>query len=213
MTPLVRLDHVRKSYGAEQPPALTDISLEVWRGDRIALIGRSGSGKSTVLNLMAALDNPSAGEVSWPALSTPLKPGQIGSAFQSPSLIPWLDVEENVRLAVVFSEVSRPSAPLEVLSRLGVGDLAKKLPGELSGGQAQRVALARAMATTPDLLLADEPSGQLDHETARQVIDTLTRWADESDVTLVIATHDPQVAATMTRVLALDHGRLVEIPE
>lgn len=212
MTPIVRLHGVRKRYPTGDAPALTSIDLEVNEGDRIALVGRSGSGKSTLLNLMAALDVPSEGTVTWSGLTAMPAAGEIGTAFQSSALIPWLSVEENVRLPLLLSSRQMAGDPVDLLERLGVGDLAKKLPDELSGGQAQRVGIARAMVSTPALLLADEPSGQLDHETAAEVISTLKRWADDNDVALVIATHDPDIAAAMTRHWTLDHGHMTEIP-
>jgi putative ABC transport system ATP-binding protein len=213
MTSLVHVVHASKTYRQGETPALVDASIEVDENDRIALVGRSGSGKSTLLNLMAGLDHPSEGLVTWHGSAQLPLPGLIGSAFQSPSLIPWLDVEENVCLPLLFSKVARPADPLTLLAQLGVAELARKLPGELSGGQAQRVALARAMVTIPVLLLADEPSGQLDHETAGSVLATLENWADEHNVALVIATHDPEIAAAMKRVVTLEHGRMTEIPQ
>ncbi|MBN9305994.1 MAG: hypothetical protein BGO82_00815 [Devosia sp. 67-54] len=211
MTALVQFDHVRKDYRGASAPALIDVTFDIFERDRIALMGRSGSGKSTVLNLIAGLDEATAGEVRWPLYGHPVAT-DIGLAFQSPSLIPWLTVEENVRLPLLISTVTRPGDVLGLLSRLGLSDLASKLPSELSGGQAQRVALARAMVTTPRLLLADEPSGQLDHETANRVLDMLDGWADDSGTALVIATHDPMVAASTQRCWTLDHGHLAEIP-
>jgi putative ABC transport system ATP-binding protein len=161
---------------------------------------------------MAALDEPTAGRVTWPALASPPAIGDIGTAFQSASLIPWLNVEENVELPLLLATRERPGDPQRLLERLGVGSLAKKLPSELSGGQAQRVGLARAMVSTPALLLADEPSGQLDHHTGGQVMAALKEWADANGTTLVIATHDPMIAALMARQWTLDHGQMTEIP-
>jgi ABC-type lipoprotein export system ATPase subunit len=211
VTALVHFDHVRKDYRGASAPALVDVSFDIFERDRIALMGRSGSGKSTILNLIAGLDEATAGEVRWPRHGHPMA-GDIGLAFQSPSLIPWLTVEENVRLPLLISTATRPGDPRDLLAQLGLGDHAPKLPSELSGGQAQRVALARAMVTTPRLLLADEPSGQLDHETAIRVLETLQGWADGSGTALVIATHDPAVAASAQRCWTLDHGHLAEIP-
>ncbi len=211
MTAIVHFEHVRKDYRGASAPALVDVTFDIFEHDRIALMGRSGSGKSTVLNLIAGLDEATAGEVRWPLYGHPIA-GDIGLAFQSPSLIPWLTVEENVRLPLLISTATRPGDPLDLLAQLGLSELSSKLPAELSGGQAQRVALARAMATTPRLLLADEPSGQLDHETADQVLDVLDRWADGSGTALVIATHDPAVVGSTQRRWTLDHGHLAEIP-
>lgn len=213
MTALVRFEHVGKQYTGGDKPALSDVNLEVGEGDRIALVGRSGSGKSTLLNLIAALDVPTAGQITWPGLDSPPATGDVGTAFQSASLIPWLTVEENVRLPLLLSARKRSADPVGLLERLGVANLVNKLPSELSGGQAQRVGLARAMVSTPALLVADEPSGQLDHHTAEQVIATLKNWADANGSALVIATHDPAIAGLMTRQWTLDHGQMTEIPQ
>src|SRR5262245_27596333 len=157
--------------------ALNDITCEIARGDQIAIIGPSGSGKSTLLSIIARLDSPSSGEVSWPDLGAPesLRPGRIGLAFQMPSLIPSLTLLQNVELPLVIlgEGNERHGRALAALERLSIAHLSGRLPAEISGGQAQRVALARAMVTKPDLLLADEPTGQLDQGTGQMLIDRL----------------------------------------
>jgi ABC-type lipoprotein export system ATPase subunit len=212
---LVELHDVSRSFASDGPPALVDVSLSIRPRDRIALIGRSGSGKSTLLNLIAGLDRPSSGEISWPALGgrEALLPRQIGLMFQSRSLIPWLDVAENVALPLqIAGRRDRVEDDVTaILSLFELEELAEKLPDELSGGQAQRVSLARAMITQPPLLLADEPTGQLDHATGFKVIATLLGWANEHNAALVIATHDPDVAATMDVVWSVDRGHLIEL--
>lgn len=213
MTPLVRFDDVGKVFGDGNAPTLVKVSFEIEPQARIALIGPSGSGKSTILNLIAGLDTPSQGRVSWPGLAVPLLPRQIGVAFQGPSLIPWLDVEQNVLLPLQIAGGAMPDASVvALLGNLGVDGLVGKLPEEISGGQAQRVGLARAMVTAPRLLLADEPSGQLDHGTADAVIQALLGWCEATEAALLLATHDHDIAAQLPIVWSLEHGRLVEIP-
>ncbi|HXH43386.1 MAG TPA: ATP-binding cassette domain-containing protein [Bradyrhizobium sp.] len=193
--------------------ALRPASFQVRSGDRIALLGPSGSGKSTLLHLMADLDRPSTGQLTWPALgpSGALRPKHIGMVFQAPSLIPTLSAVENVEVPLrLVGGVSRGprKVAMHILEELGLAAVADKLPDELSGGQAQRVALARAVVLKPRLVLADEPTGQLDQPTARQTIETLLNSIDGSDAALVIATHDPMVAERMKVTWLMDHGTL-----
>ena len=207
---LVELSGVTRVFSANAPAAVREVTATIAAGRHIALVGRSGSGKSTLLNLIAGLDMPTGGGVSWPALGRreTLLPRQIGVMFQSRSLIAWLTVAENVALPLEIDGVTvgvRERA-LAALERFELGELADKLPEELSGGQAQRVSLARATVTEPRLLLADEPTGQLDHATASRVLDTLLAWATGHGAALVIATHDRQIAVRMSETWSLDHG-------
>lgn len=211
MTTLVQFEGVTKTYGVGAP-AVVDLSFVVPDQARIALIGRSGSGKSTILNLIAGLDLPSKGSITWPGLSRPLLPTQIGVAFQGPSLIQWLSIEENVALPLQIAGTKQTSAkPMQLLADLGVDDLQQKLPEEISGGQGRRVALARAMVTNPRLLLADEPSGQLDRRTADRVLEVLLAWTKRTGAALLLATHDPEIASRLDAVWSIDHGHVVEI--
>ena len=198
--------------GNKMIEALAPATCRVRAGDRIALTGPSGSGKSTLLHLMAGLDEPSAGEIRWPMLrgTDPPQPGQVAVVFQSPSLMPALSVIENVELPLILAGTagnSRATA-MDALARVGLAELAEKLPEELSGGQGQRVAMARAMAVRPQLLLADEPTGQLDRSAGKALIDCLLEWLAGSRTALVVATHDPAVAERMAAVWRMDHGRL-----
>lgn len=198
--------------GGKTVEALTPATCRVRAGDRIALLGPSGSGKSTLLHLMGGLDVPSAGGIRWPLLGDreALRPGKVAMAFQSPSLMPPLSVVENVELPLILNgrRGDARAAAMEALERVGLADLAEKLPEELSGGQGQRVAMARAIAARPQLLLADEPTGQLDQATGRALIDGLLCWLVGSPTALVIATHDLAIAERMDRVWRMDHGRL-----
>jgi predicted ABC-type transport system involved in lysophospholipase L1 biosynthesis ATPase subunit len=198
--------------GGKAIAALAPATCRVKAGDKVALIGPSGSGKSTLLHLMAGLDLPSAGEIRWPMLGErdTLRPGKVAIVFQSPSLMPPLSVLENVELPLILggSSVDTRAAAMDALDKVGLADLAEKLPEELSGGQGQRVAMARAMAARPQLLLADEPTGQLDQVTGRALIDSLLDWLAGSPTALVLATHDLAVAERTNQLWRMDHGRL-----
>jgi ABC-type lipoprotein export system ATPase subunit len=177
---LVACHNVARTFGSgiRAVVAVHAATCRIEPGQTVALVGASGSGKSTLLNLMAGLDVPSKGSVSWPAIGdrSSLRPGPVGVVFQTPSLLPPLNVVENVALPLLLAGVSRAEADAlarDSLARLGLGWLAGKLPEELSGGQAQRVAVARVLAGTPQLILADEPTGQLDHAAAAEVMEAL----------------------------------------
>jgi ABC-type lipoprotein export system ATPase subunit len=194
--------------------ALATASCGVQPGDRIAVTGPSGSGKSTLLHLLGGLDEPTSGTITWPALGLPgtLRPAHVAYVFQVPSLLPALSVIENVELPLLLGDVDTTAARAaasDALGRLQLSDFAERLPEELSGGQAQRVALARALAARPQLLLADEPTGQLDHGTARLVIDTLLASLEDTQTALVVATHDPAVSSRMQTVWHMRHGTLL----
>lgn len=192
--------------------ALRPASFVIRPGDRIALLGRSGSGKSTLLHLIADLDEPTSGQLTWPALGRhgSLRPKCIGIVFQAPSLIPTLSVVENVEVPLrLTGDIPAPlTEAMKALKAVGLASIADKLPDELSGGQAQRVALARAIALKPRLILADEPTGQLDHPTASRTMDALLESIKGTDAALVVATHDPSVAERMKITWRMDHGQL-----
>jgi putative ABC transport system ATP-binding protein/lipoprotein-releasing system ATP-binding protein len=187
-------------------------SFAIRSGDRIALLGRSGSGKSTLLHLIAGLDAPTGGALSWPALgrNSALRPTYIGIVFQAPSLIPTLSAVENVEVPLrVAGHISSPHArAMAALEALDLAIIADKIPDELSGGQAHRVALARAIALKPRLVLADEPTGQLDQLIARQTVNALLESLKDQETAVVIATHDPLVAEHMKTTWLMDHGQL-----
>jgi ABC-type lipoprotein export system ATPase subunit len=193
--------------------AVHDVDCAVWPGDRIALTGPSGSGKSTLLHLMAGLEQPSRGTMSWPGLggNPAERRNLVGVVFQAPSLLDPLDVVENVELPLLLHgtapDLARRSGE-EALDTLGLAGLAHRLPEELSGGQAQRVAAARVLAGRPRLILADEPTGQLDHQTGDHLISVLLEAAHRLGAALVIATHDPAVADRMDERWVMAQGRL-----
>lgn len=205
---------VRGGRGGRETVGLAPCSFRIAAGDRILLTGASGSGKTTLLNLIAALDRPSAGEIGWPGLGPreALRPTRIGLALQSASLIAWLTCQENVAIALYLADAAAEADARahQALSALGVGALADRLPDEISGGQAQRVALARAIVTDPRLLLADEPTSQLDAATAVSTRELLAAWQATSGAAVVLASHDPRMAEGMDRIWRMDHGALSE---
>ncbi len=214
--PLVRCVGAARTYseGPAATVALQPTDCEVPPAGRIALVGPSGSGKSTLLHLMAGLDEPTTGEVSWPAIGgrDALRPGRVAVVFQGPSLLPPLTVEENVALPLVLSGMADRDAHLAAraaLELLELLDLRDKLPEEISGGQAQRVAVARALAGDAELILADEPTGQLDRASGATVVDVLLAAAEHSGAALVVATHDPAVAERLPERWELHSGRLI----
>ncbi|MGV0993802.1 MAG: ABC transporter ATP-binding protein [Mycobacterium sp.] len=193
--------------------AVRDVSCLIPPDSRIALTGSSGSGKSSLLHLIAGLDQPTEGSVSWPSLGNIRdgSPNGIGVVFQGPSLLPSLDVSENVALPLLFGGQDDGTAMAESLAALdlvGIGDLAAKLPDELSGGQSQRVAIARVLAVRPTLILADEPTGKLDHHNAQRVISVLLDAATAIGAAVVVATHDPAVADQLREHWTMRDGQL-----
>lgn len=211
----VQCTGVSRTFGAGRTAvhAVRAVSCRVPQRGCIALTGPSGSGKSTLLQLLAGLDTPTAGSVQWPALERP-RPGRptgIGMVFQGPSLLTSLDVAENVALPLLFGGQRHQAATdhaRAALDLIEIGNLAAKLPDELSGGQAQRVAIARVIATRPAVILADEPTGQLDHTTADRVITIVLEVAVSIGAALVIATHDPAIAARLPDQWVMRDGRL-----
>ena len=212
---LVRADEASRRYliDGDLTVAVCSATLEVPAAARIALMGPSGSGKTTLLHLLAGLDVPTEGVVQWPALGDRayLRPMQVAIAFQGPSLLPALDVAENVAFPLLLGGTSPDEAAVAaaaILDRMGLAEIALKVPDELSGGQAQRVGLARALVVGPRLLLADEPTGQQDHRHAAALLDLLIAVADEKGTALVIATHDPAVAERMATRWSITDGIL-----
>lgn len=214
-SPSVVCDSVARTYGTGVTAvvAVYDVSCTVPLGSRIALTGPSGSGKSTLLHLMAGLEPPTSGSIAWPALDGHPHghPGRVGVVFQGPSLLPALDVVENVALPLLLADVDDSAAARrarDALHRLGIDELANKLPEQLSGGQAQRVAVARVLASRPRLILADEPTGQLDHQAAHLVVDVLLQASAELGASLVVSTHDPIIADRLDVQWTMRDGRI-----
>jgi putative ABC transport system ATP-binding protein len=220
---IVSCSGLTRIYSDDAVPvrALDGVDLDVRSGDFVSLAGPSGSGKSTLLNCIGALDRPSSGSVvvageqldrlSEADLSD-MRLHKIGFVFQSYNLIPVLSARENVEFIMQLQGVhaaERRRRALEMLDSLGIGELGERRPGELSGGQQQRVAVARAIVTHPVLLLADEPSANLDSKTTSELLDLLARINREQHMTIITATHDPAVMAYASRRIHLKDGRIV----
>jgi len=208
----------RYGSGTRAVAAVRGVSCKLNPGMQVALTGPSGSGKSTLLHLLAGLDTPTSGTIAWPGLggSPEGRPGLIGMVFQGPSLLPPLDVIENVALPLLLAGCQEGEARERAVSALrdvGVPDLAAKLPEELSGGQAQRVAVARALAARPRVILADEPTGQLDSAHAHQVAQLLVAAATQLGAGLVLATHDLAIADRLPHRWRMADGCLVAMEE
>lgn len=199
--------------GEVEVAAVRAASCQVEPGMQVAVTGPSGSGKSTLLHLLAGLDVPTDGAVTWPGLGgTPReRPGVVGVVFQGPSLIPALDAEENVAFPLLLNGLGEREAlgrARAALARVRIGELGRRLPEELSGGQAQRVAVARVLVSCPRLILADEPTGQLDHHTGDRVMSVLLDAARDLGAALVVSTHDPRIARRLSSRWRMIDGRL-----
>lgn len=212
----------RVSEGGVDREILRGVDLELARGEFAALLGRSGSGKSTLLNLIGGLDAPDGGEI-WidgervddldETARTILRRRRIGFVFQAFNLVPTLTVLENVLLPLELdgrADAAARERAGSLLEEVGLGDRADSFPDRLSGGEQQRVAVARALAGEPALVLADEPTGNLDHETGDAVLDLLERLVRERGVTLLVVTHSTDAAARADRTLSMDDGQLVD---
>mgnify|MGYP001228748217 FL=1 len=221
---VLQADAVEKSYflGGKELAVLQGVSLELQAGEFVALQGASGSGKSTLLQLLGGLDRPTAGAIRFggeplrvqtPAQSAEFRGSHVGFVFQAYHLLPDLDALENVQLPAQV--LRRPQAESEqrareLLDSVGLSDRMDHRPSELSGGEQQRVAIARALMNKPEIVLADEPTGNLDTGTESEIIDLLKRMHAERQLTLLVATHDETVARAAQRVVHLKDGRVCE---
>lgn len=220
---LVELSNIEKFYtkGKERVPVISGLSLQIRQGDSLALMGPSGSGKTTLLNLLGGLDRPSAGSVTVGGERIDqLSEGQlarwrarhVGFIFQFYNLMQMLTAERNVELPLLLTSLSRKARKQHVAAALeivGLGDRASHYPRELSGGQEQRVAIARAIVSDPTLLLCDEPTGDLDRETADEILRLLQALNERYGKTIVMVTHDPRAAEFAKHIFHLDKGRLL----
>ena len=216
---LTRRYHVGKSVVA----ALADVDLTVPRGEFTALVGPSGSGKSTLLNLIGGLDRPSSGDVRVDSLSlgtateserVRYRRERVGFIFQSFNLLPTYTALENVEAPLMLAEIpksERRDRALKLLESVGLGPRVQHLPNELSGGEKQRVAIARALANRPWLLLADEPTGNLDSKTGAAVLDLLCNLVKAQGLTMIMVTHDSEVAARADRIIHLRDGSIQRV--
>lgn len=194
---LVRAKGLTRIFGAVT--AIAEATFEIAAADQIALVGPSGSGKSSLLHLIASVDKPTDGLIEWPALGSAesLRPGPVAIAFQGPSLLSPLSVAENIALPLLLAdgdEAAVAATTEALMARLGLTDIAAKMPEEISGGQAQRAGLARALVGKPRLILADEPTGQLDRATAADLMRKLLDHVQATGAALLVATHDTAIA-------------------
>lgn len=222
MSAIVQARNLSKAYqrGDQIVPVLTDINLDIAQGEFVALMGPSGSGKSTLLNLIAGIDRPTGGSLAVQGLDIArLSEGElatwrassVGFIFQFYNLLPVLSAFENVELPLLLTSLSRRERREHVdvaLSMVGLSDRARHFPSELSGGQQQRVAIARAIITDPAILVADEPTGDLDRVSAADVLSLLKRLNDELGKTIIMVTHDQRAAQAARRLVHLDKGVL-----
>ncbi|MBO4329883.1 MAG: ABC transporter ATP-binding protein, partial [Rhodocyclaceae bacterium] len=223
---MIELEGVSHSYGGagSRQAVLREVSLSVMRGQSCAIVGRSGSGKTTLLNLIGLLDTPAGGTLRiggqdvrqlGAAQRAVMRNRTIGFVFQNFNLLPRLTALENVALPLLYQGTPRQQAhqvAQGLLARVGLAECVQHLPADLSGGQQQRVAIARALATNPAVLLADEPTGNLDSQNADDILDLLLALNRERATTLLLITHEERLAKRMARHFHLEDGRLTEAP-
>jgi putative ABC transport system ATP-binding protein len=216
---LVRTEKLSKAYPDGLVQALIDVSLSIHQGEYVAIMGPSGSGKSTLLNLVGALDNPSSGDIFFEEQSLRklsnldrLRSEKIGFVFQSFYLLPTLTALENVQIPMFegpLAAAARAKKAAGLLAAVGMDHRANHLPSKLSVGERQRVAVARALANDPKLLLADEPTGNLDSHTADEVLELFKKLHQERGMTLIVVTHSEEVASRAQRIIRVRDGRIV----
>jgi putative ABC transport system ATP-binding protein len=221
---IIRIDHLSKTYtrGGQFIPVLQDINLQVARSEFVSLMGPSGSGKSTLLNLIAGIDQPTSGTIEIDGVDIATlgegaladwRAANVGFIFQFYNLMPVLTAFENVELPLLLTRLSRRQRKEHVeatLAMVGLSDRMDHYPNELSGGQQQRVAIARALVTDPTLIVADEPTGDLDRVTGEEVLKLLDELHLDLGKTIVMVTHDPKAAARASRMIHLEKGVLVD---
>lgn len=219
MPPLISVQNVSKSYDCGKITALCDATLTVSPSEYLVLTGPSGSGKSTLMHILGGLDFPSSGRVFFDG-KTPagkrewsrLRARHIGFVFQSFNLLPTLTASENIQAAmfgVMRRKKERREKTLELLSHVGLTDRSHHYPNELSGGERQRVAIARSLANSPDLILADEPTGNLDSRSSVNIMRLLREINENSKTTVIVVSHDPEIARNADRIVKIVDGRIV----
>jgi putative ABC transport system ATP-binding protein len=221
---LIKVENVNKTYqrGGETLTVLDELNLDVPKQDFLALMGPSGSGKSTLLNLMGGLDTPTSGGIGINGVQldqmnakqlSNWRSSNVGFIFQFYNLLPVLTADKNVELPLLLTNLSKSQRKDHVLTAMkavGIDDRSDHKPSELSGGQQQRVAIARALVSDPDILVCDEPTGDLDRNTATEILELLKILNEDHGKTIIMVTHDPVAAESAKRVLHLDKGKLTE---
>jgi putative ABC transport system ATP-binding protein len=222
---LIRCAGLKRAYAmrGETVYALKGVDLEIFRGEYVSIMGPSGSGKSTLFNMIGGLDTPTEGRVEIDGVNIPelssrkrafVRSSWIGYIFQSFNLIPSLTAQQNVAMPLIFGGVPKPEAEsraAKLLENVGLGHRISHKPGEMSGGQQQRVAIARALANNPSIILADEPTGNLDLKTGEDIIAILSKLSKEQNVTIITATHDHKMLAASDRVIWISEGKVAKI--
>jgi|TARA_B110000881_G_C18587191_1_gene525574 putative ABC transport system ATP-binding protein len=220
---VIKTQNLDKSFGSGETEihALRDVNLEIMRGDFAAIVGPSGSGKTTLLNILCGLDTVSSGEIQVSGRSLQTMSGSelaqfrrdhIGLVFQAYNLIPVLTVLENIEYVMLLQNVpsaERKERVRKFLTEVSLEGKENRFPAELSGGQQQRVAIARAMVSHPDIILADEPTANLDSATGTQLIDMMRKFNEELNMTFVFSTHDPQIMERAKRIVTLTDGQII----
>ena len=213
---LLELKSVSKIYG--ELKALDEVSLNVEKGEWVAIMGPSGSGKSTMMNIIGCMDRPTSGTVLLDGLDisregakslTNIRRDKVGLIFQQFHLVNYLTAVENVMVAQYYHSLPDEKEAMEALERVGLKDRARHLPSQLSGGEQQRVCIARALINYPALVLADEPTGNLDEANENIVLD-IFKQLHKDGTTLIVVTHDPEVGEEAQRIITLDHGRIIK---
>jgi putative ABC transport system ATP-binding protein len=221
--PVILIEGLSKNYftAAGAVPALVDVDLQVEEGEFVAIMGPSGSGKSTFMNILGCLDVPSSGRyvLNGTDIGTQdrnsladLRNQVIGFVFQGFNLLPRANLTDNVALPLVYANVhrtQREARAREMLDKVGLGRYGESLPNQISGGQQQRVAIARALVNNPRLILADEPTGNLDTHTSQEIMQLFTRLNEQEGITIVLVTHEPDIAAYTKRLVRFRDGRVV----
>jgi len=223
MSSVITIKDLNKTYknGSVEVHALKDVNLEIQHGEFIAVMGQSGSGKSTLMNILGCLDRPTSGEYLLEGINIKdqsqdelslIRNKKIGFVFQAFNLIPRTDVLRNVELPMIYAKQKtsyRRARAIELLERVGLGDRTHHLPNELSGGQKQRVAIARALANNPPIILADEPTGNLDTQSSDEIME-IFRDLNKEGSSIILVTHEPEIAEYADRVIVFRDGRLIE---
>ncbi|QUH19533.1 ABC transporter ATP-binding protein [Alkaliphilus sp. B6464] len=223
MSSIIKIENLSKTYdtGAVQVHALRDVSLSIEEGDFVAIMGKSGSGKSTLMNILGCLDRPTSGVYELDGINiskmesrelSSIRNKKIGFVFQSFNLIPRTSSLKNVELPMVYAKMGkkeRQKRAIELLEKVGLGERLDHMPNEISGGQKQRIAIARALANKPAIILADEPTGNLDTSSSEEIMDLFTELNNEG-VTVIVVTHEDNIAEYTKRIIRFRDGQIIE---